>query len=100
MLVATSADLRNREELVSEVKARSGWSGGSIAELFAELYSLHGFSFLEKLDGGFSLALWDSAQQQLMLAIDQLGLETLFWTADHGRLLFASQTGRGGSCES
>ena len=93
VLVASSADLTNRKELVSEVKARSGWSGGSVAELLAELYSLHGFSFLERLDGGFSLALWDSTQQQLMLAIDRLGLETLFWTVDHGRLVFASRPG-------
>ena len=91
VLVATSADLCNLNNLVADVRARCNWSGDSVAELIVELYGLYGLSFVEKLEGSFSVALWDAGQQQLALAIDRLGLETLFWTRDRGRLLFGSR---------
>ncbi len=91
ILVAASADLCNLDSLIYEVRARSHWDGGTVAELMAELYQIYGLAFLERLEGGFSLALWDPQKRQLLLAIDRLGLETLFVTQGHGRLLFASR---------
>jgi len=68
VLVATSADLCNLNNLVADVRARCNWSGDSVAELIVELYGLYGLSFVEKLEGSFSVALWDAGQQQLALA--------------------------------
>jgi asparagine synthase (glutamine-hydrolysing) len=91
ILAAVSTDLCNVSSLIADVKAKSSWNGNSVAELIAELYGLYGLGFLEKLDGSFAIALWDAGQQELVLAVDRLGLETLYWARDGGRVLFASR---------
>jgi asparagine synthase (glutamine-hydrolysing) len=93
VLVTTSADLCNLASLTSRSEVSTGCGNQSTAELMAQLYLAHGVSFVEQLEGSFSIALWDSKQQQLVLAVDHMGLETLFWTQDRGRLLFATRLG-------
>ena len=93
VLVATSSDLFNLASLTARSEASTGRGSQSTAELMAQLYLAHGVSFVEQLEGSFSIALWDSKRDQLMLAIDHMGLETLFWTRDRSRLLFATRLG-------
>jgi asparagine synthase (glutamine-hydrolysing) len=93
ILVAVSADLCNIDELKLWTNPATGRSSASTAELIAQLYRIYGLAFVEKLQGSFSIALWDPERQQLVLAIDHMGLETLFWTQDRGRFLFATKIG-------
>ena len=93
VLVATSADLCNYVDLSHQIVAATGQPIRSTAELIAQLYCIYGLSLVEKLQGSFSLAIFDLTRQQVVLAIDHMGLETLFWTMDRGRLLFATRVG-------
>jgi asparagine synthase (glutamine-hydrolysing) len=64
-----------------------------VAELIARLYLSRNIDFLRFLHGGFSLALWDERTQRLLLAIDRLGVKSLYWRREGDQLLFASRIG-------
>lgn len=92
--VAADAELLNRRELTLSLKEQNfDPTLLSTAELIARLYRQHGISFIEQLNGVFSLALWDEGQQRLLLAIDRLGVSSLYWRKDGDRILFASRVG-------
>jgi asparagine synthase (glutamine-hydrolysing) len=92
--IAADAELLNRKELAVSLKEQDFDSEVlSCAELIARLYRQHGISFVERLNGAFSLALWDEERQRLVLAIDRLGVNSLYWRKDGDRILFASRVG-------
>jgi asparagine synthase (glutamine-hydrolysing) len=94
ILVAADAELVNSQELASDLRA-AGFRGPleSLSDLLAAQYRQFGDGMVEKLDGAFSIALWDRDSHRLLLAVDRLGISTLFWRLEHGRLLFASRAG-------
>jgi asparagine synthase (glutamine-hydrolysing) len=88
--VAADADLLD-VVLLQQSISLSAASAKSNAEMIAQAYAQRGMDFLGLLRGAFSLALWDEKQQRLILAIDRLGLRSLFWRREGERLLFASR---------
>jgi asparagine synthase (glutamine-hydrolysing) len=64
-----------------------------VAELLVRLYLRRGPDFLKILQGGFSLALWDPKEERLLLAIDRMGIKSLYWRKEGDSLLFASRLG-------
>jgi len=94
ILVAADAELLNRSELVKSLETRDFDSATlSCSELLARIYRERGLSFVELLDGVFSFALWDEDNRRLVLAIDRLGVNSLYWRKEGDRLLFASRVG-------
>src|SRR5712672_2931792 len=92
--VAADAELLNRPELVKLLPSGSfDPSALTAAELLARLYRDRGVSFVELLDGVFSFAIWDEDHRRLVLAIDRLGVNSLYWRKEGDRLLFASRVG-------
>jgi len=63
----------------------------SDSELVFSLLWEHGPGVLEKLEGMFALAYWDSASQSCLLARDRAGEKPLYYVAKKGLLLFASE---------
>ncbi len=62
-------------------------------DILAWLYTIDGPDFLRRLEGGFSIALWDEDSQRLLLASDPLGIKVLYLCRDGERVLFASRIG-------
>jgi len=92
--IAADAELLNRVELTKLLKAGDCDPAGlTSAELLARLYRERGVSFVELLDGVFSFALWDEEHRRLVLAIDRLGVNSLYWRREGDRILFASRVG-------
>lgn len=60
-------------------------------EVILHLYEEYGIDFPEKLNGQFSIALYDDRKKQLLLIRDQIGICPLFYTVTDGRVLFASE---------
>lgn len=55
------------------------------------LYQRYGLDFVEKLDGSFSLIVWDDTKNVVLLARDHIGSKPLFYSFQSGNLVFASQ---------
>jgi asparagine synthase (glutamine-hydrolysing) len=64
---------------------------GSDVEVIAHLYEEYGLDMVERLDGMFALALWDSGRRRLVLARDRAGIKPLYLTEQGGSLLFGSE---------
>lgn len=79
-------DLTNHEEL----RVLTGL-GRHEAGLLAALYALEGPGFVQRLRGGFALALWDRRQRMLLLAVDHFGIKRLYYVTDSRRTAFASR---------
>src|SRR5260370_39269751 len=77
--IAADAELLNRPELTKLLSGR-GFDPATLspAELLAHLYRERGVSFVELIDGVFSFALCDVENVCLILAIDRLGVNTLY----------------------
>lgn len=60
-------------------------------EVLLHLYEEYGTGCLEKINGQFSFAIWDSLKKELFLARDRVGIRPLYYAWSGGRLLFASE---------
>jgi asparagine synthase (glutamine-hydrolysing) len=78
---------RLREELSREWEFRTR----SDTEVVLALYETEGIGALDRLEGMFALALLDPRRARLHLARDRLGKKPLYYTADGGAFLFASE---------
>ena len=91
LVVAASADLTNLKALKLEAETGLERPSASTAALIGRLYRTHGHDFLDTLRGSFAIAVWDYLSQELILASDPMGIETLFWSRQGDRLLFGTR---------
>jgi asparagine synthase (glutamine-hydrolysing) len=88
LLVACDAEIYNREELVNNMSG--SLPAMTAAALIGELYLRHSDEFIEKLNGVFSLAIWDQRERKLLLARDRLGVKPLCYAERSSTFIFAS----------
>jgi len=67
------------------------FSTKSDTEVIVHGYEQYGEAFVQKLDGMFAIAVWDSAQKKLLLTRDRMGVKPLYYTIEKGRIFFASE---------
>jgi len=60
------------------------------SEILIEGFSRWGEHLFERLEGAFTLALWDAREKQLILACDRLGRKSLYWRSVGPSVYFAS----------
>ncbi len=75
-----NGELYNTEDLRKEL-LKAGWTfhSHSDTEVLLKSYIEWGESHVEKLNGIFAFAIWDSAKEQLFLARDRVGVKPLFF---------------------
>ena len=87
-----NGEIYNYRELRDELRASGHrFTTSSDTEVIVHLYEQHGDSFVERLDGMFALAVWDSRERKLVLARDRLGEKPLLYHLSAGDLCFASE---------
>ena len=60
-------------------------------EFVLHLYEEYGNDFVYRLNGLFTLAIWNSTKQEILLVNDRYGLRPLYYARHNGALLFASE---------
>ena len=75
----------------SGVRGSPAQGDGGDAETVALAYLRWGPACVERFDGMFAFAVWDAAQDELLLGRDRLGLKPLYVYPVDGGLLFASE---------
>jgi asparagine synthase (glutamine-hydrolysing) len=78
---------------IAEELTRSGheFASASDTEVLLHAYAEWGARALDRLNGMFAFAVWDSVRQTLFCARDRFGVKPFYWTVAGGRFLFASE---------
>jgi asparagine synthase (glutamine-hydrolysing) len=90
--VVLNGEIYNYRELRRELE-KNGHRlvGQSDTEVLPHLYEQYGDGMVERMNGMFAFALWDSKRRRLFIARDRFGEKPLYWGIFDGRLLFASE---------
>ena len=87
-----NGEIFNYPELRAElIKAGHKFYTKSDTEVIVHLYEEYGIDSLQKLNGQFAFAIWDSNKQILFIARDRVGIIPLFYTHKNGVFSFASE---------
>ena len=90
--VVFNGEIFNYVELRAELeRAGHRFSTRSDTEVIVHLYEDHGLEFVQRLNGQFAIALWDTRMRRLVLARDRVGIRPLFYSVVRGRIWFASE---------
>ena len=84
-VVAFSGNLFNKNEITENYE-----SGLPLTQILADQFNKKGTSFLNELNGAYSLSIWNSDLQQLVLTRDHFGIEPLYYYWNEEKLIFAS----------
>ena len=87
-----NGELYNFRELRRELLADGyRFQSDSDTEVLLNLYLRDGDKLLERLNGIFAFALWDSRSHELLIARDGFGVKPLYYAATPRGVLFASE---------
>ena len=91
--VVFNGEIFNYIELRAELEAQGHrFRTSSDTEVIVHLFEEYGPRCVEKMNGQFAIALWDTRRRRLFLARDRVGVRPVFYTrTPDGALLFASE---------
>ncbi|MBI5074998.1 MAG: asparagine synthase (glutamine-hydrolyzing) [Nitrospirae bacterium] len=92
IVIVFNGEIYNYRELKQRLKASGHrFRTDTDTEVIIHLYEEAGLGAFGQLNGMFSLAIWDSRHERLVLARDRFGKKPLFYYANNDRIVFASE---------
>ncbi len=90
--IVFNGEVYNHAKLRPALEAKGHrYKSHSDTETLIYAYEEYGPSFVERLEGMFGMAIWDSRKEKLFLFRDRIGIKPLYYTVRNNRLLFASE---------
>ncbi|HPL62308.1 MAG TPA: asparagine synthase (glutamine-hydrolyzing) [Syntrophales bacterium] len=90
--VVYNGEIYNYPDLRKELEKRGHRFGTNTdTEVLVHLYEEKGHQLIERLNGQFAFALWDSEKKELLLGRDRLGVRPLFYHQSENRIVFGSE---------
>jgi asparagine synthase (glutamine-hydrolysing) len=89
LMLLIDGHLTNRIRLEEQLYQRAR-PLSSDAEVLLHAYRQWGAALVDRIDGTYTIAIWDNQARQLLLIRDPLGTKTLYWMPQPHGLLFAS----------
>jgi asparagine synthase (glutamine-hydrolysing) len=89
-VIVYNGELYNFKELKKEL-GESRFRTAGDTEVILEAYAKWGKSCVERFNGMFALAIWDTAKSELFLARDHAGIKPLYYSIQNSRLIFSSE---------
>jgi asparagine synthase (glutamine-hydrolysing) len=90
--IVHNGEIYNFLELADELAARGAvFRTESDTEVILAAYAAWGVDFLERLNGIWAFAIWDTLENRLLLARDRFGVKPLYVAEGNGMLAFASE---------
>ena len=90
IVVVFEGKIHNVDEIKRMLGSGTSFRTDCSGETLVHLYAKEGEKALARVNGKFAFALWDERRQKLLLGRDHLGVESLFYHSEGGRLLFSS----------
>ncbi len=90
--IVFNGEVFNYIELKEELVARGHrFLTTSDTEVVLHLYMEYGPECLQKMNGQFALAIWNTEKKELFMARDRVGIRPLFYTRMNGSFVFGSE---------
>src|SRR5579885_316017 len=87
-----NGEIYNHAHLRAGLEARGHrYRSRTDSETIIHLYEERGLDFVNDIEGDFTIALWDSQLERLVLARDRVGVKPLYLISAGGRFIFASE---------
>ncbi len=89
--ITFNGEIYNFKELKKDLEKKHDFYTNTDTEVIIHCYEEYGDGFVEKLNGMFAFAIWDSSRNKLLLARDPIGKKPLYYYWDGKVLIFASE---------
>lgn len=90
-VVVFNGEIYNYIEIKAALQNHFVFKTLSDTEVLLSAYIHWGIAFLDKLNGMFSIAIWDKKEQKLVIARDRFGVKPFYYFQDQNQLVFASE---------
>lgn len=88
-----NGEVYNYQEIANELKLnyKIAFKTNSDSEVILEAYAQYGPAFLQKLNGMFSIAIYDKQKKELFVCRDRIGIKPFYYYWDGQNFAFASE---------
>lgn len=91
-VVVFNGEIYNFRQLRRMLEGKGvSFRSNSDTEVLLHLYVVAGQAMLEKLNGIFAFAIWDTREHRLFAARDHMGVKPFYYAVDRDRFFFASE---------
>ena len=90
-VIIFNGEIYNYKELKNEIKSNYKFKTNCDTEVILAGFSLFGNEFIKRLNGIYSIALWDNFKKKLILSRDPRGVKPLYYGKDRNYIYFSSE---------